>query len=122
MPNIGYIRVSTDAQSLARQECLMGEIAPVKLFREKLSGKSTDRPALQAMLEYVREGDVLHVESISRLARSTRDFARRFWAGMNTTRARSSSISLRSRRTPAGSSANATLTSSSNTDSNRKTC
>lgn len=73
MSTIGYIRVSTDAQSLARQDALMGEIAPDKLFREKLSGKSTNRPALQAMLEYVREGDTLHVESISRLARSTRD-------------------------------------------------
>ena len=38
-----------------------------------LSGKDTNRPQLQAMLDYVREGDVLFVESISRLARSTRD-------------------------------------------------
>lgn len=45
-----------------------------KVFSEKISGKSTDRPQLQAMLAFVREGDVVVIESISRLARSTRDF------------------------------------------------
>ncbi len=73
MSNIGYIRVSTDAQNLARQEALMLQIHPDKLYREKASGKDASRPELKAMLEYIREGDVLHVESISRLARSTRD-------------------------------------------------
>lgn len=73
MSTIGYLRVSTDAQSLARQEALMTTIQPDKLYREKASGKSAGRPELQAVLAYVREGDVLHVESISRLARSTRD-------------------------------------------------
>ena len=38
-----------------------------------MSGKNTDRPQLQAMLSYLREGDTLFVESFSRLARSTRD-------------------------------------------------
>lgn len=73
MSTIAYIRVSTDAQSLARQESLVAGLAPDKIYREKLSGKSADRPQLQAMLSYLREGDTLHVESISRLARSTRD-------------------------------------------------
>lgn len=73
MAKIGYIRVSTDEQSLARQEALMEQIGPDKLYREKASGKDALRPELKAMLAYVREGDVLHVESISRLARSTRD-------------------------------------------------
>ena len=73
MAKIGYIRVSTDEQSLARQEALMEQIGPDKVYREKASGKDASRPELRAMLEYIREGDVLHVESISRLARSTRD-------------------------------------------------
>lgn len=73
MADILYIRVSTDAQSLARQEALCDTVQPDRVFREKASGKNTDRPALRAMLEYLREGDTLHVESISRLARSTMD-------------------------------------------------
>ena len=44
-----------------------------RLFAEKMSGKNADRPELKAMLEYVREGDTLYIESISRLGRSTRD-------------------------------------------------
>lgn len=44
-----------------------------RIFSEKLSGASTDRPQLKAMLDYVREGDTLYVESISRLGRSAKD-------------------------------------------------
>ena len=44
-----------------------------RLFAEKMSGKNADRPELKAMLEYVRDGDTLYIESISRLGRSTRD-------------------------------------------------
>ena len=44
-----------------------------KLFEEKISGKNTNRPQLQSMLAYVREGDTVYVESFSRLARSTKD-------------------------------------------------
>ena len=44
-----------------------------KVFAEKISGKSADRPELKAMLDYIREGDTLYIESISRLGRSTRD-------------------------------------------------
>lgn len=73
MANIGYIRVSTDAQNTARQDDLFTCLAVDKIFREKMSGATADRPQLKAMLDYVREGDVVHVESISRLARSTRD-------------------------------------------------
>ena len=43
------------------------------MFSEKISGKDTERPQLKAMLNYIREGDILHIESISRLARSTKD-------------------------------------------------
>ncbi len=58
---------------MERQEMIMRQFDVEKIFSEKISGKNTDRPQLKAMLEYVREGDVLHIESISRLARSTRD-------------------------------------------------
>jgi DNA invertase Pin-like site-specific DNA recombinase len=70
---IGYMRVSTVGQNLDRQEDIMAKLGVDQLFSEKLSGKNTDRPQLQAMLDFVRVGDTLVVESISRLARSTRD-------------------------------------------------
>lgn len=74
MSKIGYIRVSTEHQETARQQELMDNTYHVdRIFSEKLSGANTDRPQLKAMLDYVREGDTLYVESISRLGRSTRD-------------------------------------------------
>lgn len=74
MARIGYIRVSTDSQDTARQDLAMQEQKVEKVFREKLSGKSASaRPELQKMLEYIRQGDVVVVESISRLARNTKD-------------------------------------------------
>ena len=71
---IGYVRVSTSDQNPARQEDLMATLQVDRLYIDRLSGKDTKRPQLQAMLEYVREGDTVIVESISRLARSTKDF------------------------------------------------
>lgn len=71
MANIKYIRVSTQEQNLERQRQDLSQYD--KVFEEKISGKDTNRPKLQAMLEYVREGDVVTVESYSRLARDTRD-------------------------------------------------
>lgn len=73
MSKIGYIRVSTQEQETARQEELMKSLAVDKIFCEKISGKNTNRPEFKKMLEYVREGDVLYIESISRLSRSVRD-------------------------------------------------
>lgn len=70
---IGYIRVSTAEQETARQEELMKALSVEKVFMEKLSGKDTNRPAFQQMMDYLREGDELYVESISRLSRSIRD-------------------------------------------------
>ena len=70
---IGYIRVSTAEQNSARQEVLMQELEVDQLFIDRMSGKSTDRPALKRMMTYVREGDTVIVESISRFARNTRD-------------------------------------------------
>jgi DNA invertase Pin-like site-specific DNA recombinase len=74
MAVIGYIRVSSDDQNLARQEELMKRVGVDKVFSEKVSGKNRDRPELQAMLNFIREGDTVFVESISRLSRSTKDF------------------------------------------------
>lgn len=51
----------------------MQELGVEKLFLDKLSGKNTKRPQLQAMLEYVREGDTVVIESLSRLGRSVKD-------------------------------------------------
>ena len=73
MGKIGYIRISTEHQETARQEALMEQYRVERVFAEKMSGKNADRPELKAMLEYVRDGDTLYVESISRLGRSTRD-------------------------------------------------
>ena len=70
---IGYVRVSTREQNTARQDAMMSVLDVTKIFVDKLSGKDTSRPELQKMLEYVRDGDTLIVESFSRLARSTRD-------------------------------------------------
>lgn len=73
MTKIGYVRCSSADQNPARQEALLKKAGCKKVFSDMLSGKDRNRPGLQAMLDYVREGDVLYVESISRLARSTRD-------------------------------------------------
>ena len=73
MSKIGYIRVSTEHQETARQQEIMCDYQVDRIFSEKLSGANTDRPQLRAMLDYVREGDTLFVESISRLGRSTKD-------------------------------------------------
>ena len=70
---IGYYRCSTTDQNPARQEQILHDIGCEKVFSDMLSGKDRNRPGLQEMLGYVREGDVLYVESFSRLARSTRD-------------------------------------------------
>ena len=71
---IGYVRVSTLEQHEERQTVELTEKAYVeKIFLDKLSGKDTDRPQLQAMLEFAREGDTVYVSEFSRLARSTKD-------------------------------------------------
>lgn len=73
---IGYARVSTDEQNIARQTALFEHIGIDKSFIDKCSGSKDKRPYLDAMLAYIREEDIVYVESISRLARSTRDFLR----------------------------------------------
>lgn len=68
---VGYARVSSIDQNEARQLQALGTVD--RLFTEKISGKNTDRAALQELLAYVREGDTVRVQSPDRLARSTTD-------------------------------------------------
>ena len=70
---IGYIRVSTEEQNTARQEILLRDLGVDELFIDKASGKNANRPELARMMNYVRRGDTVIVESISRFARNTRD-------------------------------------------------
>ena len=70
---IGYIRVSTQEQNTIRQEVLMETLGVDEVYIDRMSGKDTNRPELQKMMEYVRKGDTVIVESISRFARNTRD-------------------------------------------------
>jgi DNA invertase Pin-like site-specific DNA recombinase len=67
---VGYIRVSTIDQNTERQ---LEGVQVDKRFTDKASGKDTKRPHLQAALEYLREGDVLVVHSMDRLARNLDD-------------------------------------------------
>lgn len=62
---IGYIRISTTDQNTARQEVLMKELGVEQVFIDRMSGKNTDRPEIKRMMNFVREGDVVIVESIS---------------------------------------------------------
>ena len=68
---VGYVRVSATDQNPARQLEAIGTVD--RLFCEKISARTTDRPQLQAMLAYVRSGDVVKVKSPDRLARCTTD-------------------------------------------------
>ncbi len=71
---VGYVRVSTEEQNTARQELMMGELGVEKVFLEKVTAKTQcGREQLEAMLQFVREGDAVVVESISRIARNTKD-------------------------------------------------
>lgn len=72
---IGYARVSTEEQNEARQLESFRTFSETisKTFIDKCSGKNMNRPQLTAMMDYVREGDVVVVSDFSRLARSTRD-------------------------------------------------
>ncbi|MCD8049942.1 MAG: recombinase family protein [Clostridia bacterium] len=70
---VGYVRVSTEEQNEARQLTAMRENNVERIFSDKRSGKNTERAALNEMLSFVRDGDTVITESISRIARSTRD-------------------------------------------------
>lgn len=70
---IGYIRVSTREQSVGRQSDGMESLKLNKVFTEKVSGKSRERPELRACIDYARDGDTIYIYSIDRLARSLGD-------------------------------------------------
>ncbi|MDL2175675.1 recombinase family protein [Stutzerimonas sp. FeSN7] len=70
MATVGYIRVSTVDQNTDRQ---LDGYTLDKVFEDKCSGKDTKRPALQQLIEYVREGDTVVVHDISRMARNLED-------------------------------------------------
>lgn len=71
---VGYIRVSTTEQNIARQIEAFKGMNLDKVFVDKVSGKDRNRPQLKECLEYLRENDTLYVNAYSRLARSTKDF------------------------------------------------
>ena len=70
---VGYVRVSTIEQNEERQLEQMKDLNLDKIYKEKVSGKNTDREQLKLMLDFVREGDEVYVCDFSRLSRSTKD-------------------------------------------------
>lgn len=70
---VAYVRVSTIEQNESRQVEALKRHEIEKWYTEKVSGKDTNRPQLQAMLDFVREGDTIYIHDFSRLARSTKD-------------------------------------------------
>lgn len=71
MSKIGYARVSSKEQNLDRQLEALQSVS--KVFSDKASGQSTERPQLQAMLDYLREGDIVIVTELDRLGRNNKD-------------------------------------------------
>ncbi len=58
---VGYVRISTREQNTARQDVLMRELGVERVYTDRLSGKNTDRPELNKMMDFVREGDIVIV-------------------------------------------------------------
>ena len=71
--NIGYVRVSTVDQNEARQVEALKKYGIEKWYTEKVSGKDLNRPKLQEMLDFVREGDTIYIHDFSRISRSVKD-------------------------------------------------
>ena len=69
----GYARVSTEQQSLDRQLDMLTQYGVDKIYNEKMTGITRNRPELEKLLERLTEGDTVVVESLSRLGRSTKD-------------------------------------------------
>ena len=68
--SVGYIRVSSVDQNTERQ---LDNLNLDKVFIDKMTGSTKDRPELQRMIEYVRQGDIVYVHSLDRLARNFDD-------------------------------------------------
>lgn len=73
MALVFYARVSSKGQNLDRQLARAKEVKADKVFTDKLSGKNTDRPGLEQMFDYIREGDIVEVVSLDRLSRDYND-------------------------------------------------
>lgn len=70
---VSYIRVSSDAQNWEMQKTSVESYKPERIFEEKISGKNLERPQLQEMLNFVREGDQIVIYNFSRISRSLSD-------------------------------------------------
>lgn len=70
---IGYARVSTEQQNLDRQIDALNKYGIDELYTEKMTGTKTDRPELDKVKLRCRPGDIIVIESLSRLGRSTKD-------------------------------------------------
>ncbi len=70
---IGYARVSTVGQTLDEQLAKLKAAKCDRIFQEKLSGATRERPALAELLEFVRDGDTVYITKLDRLARNTLD-------------------------------------------------
>lgn len=73
---VGYVRVSTIDQNPARQEAILKEMGVEKIFMDKTSGKNMDRTNFKEMMQFVRNGDEVIIESFSRLSRDLKDLLR----------------------------------------------
>ena len=73
MALVFYARVSSKGQNLDRQLARAKEVKSDKVFTDKLSGKNTNRPGLEQMFDYIREGDIVEVVSLDRLSRDYND-------------------------------------------------
>ena len=75
MPRIGYARVSSTGQSLEVQLSKLTDAACDRIYQEKRSGKTADRPEFKACVSYLRDGDTLVITRLDRLARSVAHLA-----------------------------------------------
>ena len=73
MALVFYARVSSKGQNLDRQLARANEVKADKIFTDKQSGKDLNRPSLERMFEYIREGDIVEVVSLDRLSRDYND-------------------------------------------------
>lgn len=69
----GYARVSTEEQSLNRQIDALNGYGVDELLTEKMTGTKRNRPELNRLMDKLRKGDTVVIESLSRLGRSTKD-------------------------------------------------
>jgi len=76
MTLIGYVRVSTRDQDLETQQAALTSAGCERIFSEKITGGHANRPELMRVLDYLREGDVVMVTRLDRLARSIGDLLR----------------------------------------------